>query len=807
MHARLVVVALGMLVLMSCSGGEESFPTRGLSQAQVRSAQFLETEVLLDLRLQDDVAWSVSATSGAIEPGEGWWFVAEGSGRWAVGDRSTLRAYVADPADLHLYLESQGPEVETVHVMVNGAEVGLMTPGPEWGSHGFRLEPGVLHSGLNQIEFAFVFPSDRPPLQTIAGDPETMLLQMFGRQQPSAANLQATLPRIRQVFPGATVHGDDILNLPGIDVADVIGHVNDQGIGTTWQWASVGSGALSVEFRTIALVKDPKSFDPSTRLAGFSRDRGDLTVWRNGRLFIPLDLASPRNALSFAVSTPAGLGRSTVLRATFKADGASRELMEKTLHGLWGTASYRSELDLDGLWGPGCLVVGVDLSTRSGPLSLDVFDVVESPPESAPVRETVAEPPDIVLIVLDAARADHFGSYGYSLDTTPHIDALAAEALVFENAFATASYTLSSMPTMLTGLSFRDHGVVRHTHSLDESITTLAEWLQQGGYRTSCYSANYYNGVARGLGQGCAVFEEFWQNASLQRHIDPYRVSASAIARLAEPSGAPEFLMLHYIPPHEPYQPAPGFDIFGDPNYTGDYDGSRHTVLEIDGGRLHPSQADMDEVVSLYDGNLLTADDAVNQVLEVLRQRERWDNTVVLVVSDHGEAFGEHGRMSHGDTVYDEMLHVPFILRLPGGVVPEQIDTRGLVSLEDVVPTLLGLAGIEPTSQLSGVDLLASRPPRRRGIVARSIQDQPFLAYRTSRWKLITRGGVNALYALGADPGESHNVHLENLESSFCLRSLLEAELTRVPLGAPAAEGVELSDDDVNALRALGYIR
>ena len=362
------------------------------------------------------------------------------------------------------------------------------------------------------------------------------------------------------------------------------------------------------------------------------------------------------------------------------------------------------------------------------------------------------------------------------------------------------------MPTMLTGLSFRDHGVVGRTR-LEESITTLAESLQQDGYRTSCYSANPNNAVARGMGQGCDVFEEFWRNVRAPRSIDPYRISASAIARLGELSDVPEFLMLHYVPPHEPYRPAPGFDIFGDPSYTGDYDGSLGTVLGISAGRLHPTQADMDEVVSLYDGNLLTGDDAVSQVLEALKQRERWGNTVVLVVSDHGEAFGEHGLMSHNSTVYDEMLRVPFILRLPGGVVPEQIDTRGLVSLEDVVPTLLGLAGIEPTGKLSGVDLLASRIPRRRGIVARSAQDPPFLAYRTSRWKLITGRGVNELYDLGVDPGENHNVHFENLEMSICLRSLLEAELIRAPLGAVAAEGVELSDDELSTLRSLGYVR
>ena len=804
-------IGLGVLALASCGGGDLSRPTQGLSQEQVRSARFLEREAVFDLRLRDDVR-SSAAVAEPFRLGNGW-FVAERSGRWAVGDRSALSAFVSDPRDLHLYIESQSTEAESVRVLVNGTEVGLMTPGPGWAPHQFELTSGVLQAGVNEIEFEFVFPANRPPFQTTPGDPATMIRQMIARRRPSTRNLENALPRIRQVFPGASLHGPDILNLPGIDVADVIGNLDDQGVGTGWQWVSVGGGSLSAGFRTIAFVEKPESFEPAARVAAFTRDRGELTIARSGRLFIPVEVPHPSDTLGFVASTPTGLGQSTEVRLSFESDRDRRALAEETLNGLWGTARYAAELDFDGSWGPGCLVVDVDVSPASQPVSIDVVEVIQGGDKATelPAPVPVSGPPDIVLVVLDAARADNFGCYGYERNTTPNVDALAAESLVFEHAYATSPYTACSMPTMFTGLSFRDHGVVGRNHSLDESITTLAESLQNGGYRTSCYSANPNNAVGRGTGQGCDLFEELWRGASPSDAIDPYRVSSSAIARLAEPFDQPEFLMLHYVPPHEPYLPAPGFDLFGDPTYTGDYDGSRDTVLGIDAGRLDPTPADMAEIVSLYDGNLLTGDDAFSQVLDVLKQRGRWDNTVVLVLSDHGEAFREHGKMSHNSTVYDEMLHIPFILRLPGGVVPEQIDTRGLVSLEDVVPTLLGLAGIEPTGPLSGVDLLASSVPRRRGVVARSDQDPPFLSYRTSRWKLITGRGVNELYDLEADPAESDNilesVASESIQTATCLQSLLEVELTRAPLGRAASEGVELSEDDVNTLRSLGYIR
>ena len=811
-RCRLALLVSTMLVTVSCGGGAPSFPTQGLVPEQVRAVRFLDgREVVLDLRLResDGPRGSAGPEAETFEVGDGW-FVAENQGRWAVGDRSTLSVYVTDPVGLHLYVESQGSEVEAVHVALNDVEVGTMVPGDAWGSYSFRLEPGALRAGANEMAFSFEFPVDRPPFQTLSGDPATIVGEMFGSQQPSAARLEATLPRIREAFPGARVHGNDILNLPGIDVADVIGNLDDDGIGTAWQWVSVGGGALAAGFRTIALVEEPETFEPEARSAGFSRIRGDVSIERSGRLFVPLDANGPHGRLTLAASTPGGFGRSTDLRFSILAEGDEVVLAETVLGKLWGTASYGAEFDLGTTYGPSCLVVDVEMSPASEPLSLDVVDLAPSPAEPT-LRPAVVESPDIVLIVLDAARADHFSCYGYERNTSPNIDALAAEGLVFENAFATAPYTSCSMPTMVTGLSFRDHGVLTQNQVLDESITTLAEVLQDAGYRTSCYSANPNNALGRGTGQGCELFEELWRNSRPEVAIDPYRVSASGLARLAEGSEQPEFMMLHYVPPHEPYAPAAGFDIFGDPAYDGAYDGTRETVLGIDTGQLDPTPADMAEVVSLYDGNLLTGDDAVGQVLEALKARDRWDNTVVLVVSDHGEAFGEHGRMSHNNTVYDEMLRVPFVLRLPGGRVPDFVDTQGLVSLEDVVPTLLGLAGIVPPRPLSGVDLLASRSPRKRGVVARSAHDPPLLGYRTSRWKLVTGRGVNELYDVDRDPGEMRNLvetfEEGSLETSMCLRSLLDVELYRPSLGAAAGEGVELSEDDVETLRSLGYIR
>ncbi len=337
--------------------------------------------------------------------------------------------------------------------------------------------------------------------------------------------------------------------------------------------------------------------------------------------------------------------------------------------------------------------------------------------------------------------------------------------------------------------------------------TTLAESLRQRGYRTSCLSANPNNAIERGLEQGCDTFEELWRDRSRAVAWDPYLMSALANERLAEDSGAPQFLMLHYIPPHEPYVPRPEFDIFGNDDYDGAVDGTVQTLHRINGGRLVPTEDDLGELVALYDGNLRTADDAVRRVIDTLRRRDRWNQTVVLVTSDHGEAFLEHGRVGHNTTVYDEMLRVPFILRLPEEAVANHVDTEQLVSLEDVVPTLLGLAGADVADDVSGVDLLSPNAPSgQRGIVARSAHAPRILAYRTPAWTLIERSDALEVYDARTDPLQRNNVYLEEFGRTLCLRSLLELEVSRPEPSIPERSD-ELDQEALDALRSLGYVR
>ena len=414
-------------------------------------------------------------------------------------------------------------------------------------------------------------------------------------------------------------------------------------------------------------------------------------------------------------------------------------------------------------------------------------------------------------MILDAARAGGFGSSGYHRDTTPEIDALAAESLVFENAYSECPSTACSIPNMISGLPFVHRQVADEEWRIADRVETLAESLSGIGYRTIGISANPKNSRARNSDQGFDEFQELWNETERRRpklQIDPHRLTRDAVETLRSvPREVPLYLQLHYIPPHKPYDPAPEFDLFGDPDYDGIV-GPGMRLKGVRSGRIELSAPDVDELRALYDGNLRMGDDAVGRLFRALREADRWDDTVVLVTSDHGEAFFEHGEHGHNTTLYDEMLHVPFVLRLPG-VDVSGVDRERLVSLSDVVPTLLGLVGLKPHPGGVGVDLLATTADPDRTIVHRRVPYGSHYAVRGLRYKALFSGDdPPRLFDLRGDPHETNDVAPEDADVVEAYRELLARHLDAVAaLGLEAGEAVELPDSDLDALQDLGYVR
>jgi len=427
-------------------------------------------------------------------------------------------------------------------------------------------------------------------------------------------------------------------------------------------------------------------------------------------------------------------------------------------------------------------------------------------------RETGARPvprPDIVLITLDAARQDHFSCYGYDRPTTPNIDRTSEESLVFTNVFALVPNTRRSVPTMITGLSYLDHQVTEADSVLSDEAETLAEYLRDAGYATACFSANPNNSRAVGDDQGYDEFFEMWTEVPRAVSRTPGYLTQRALEWLAGFDDAnPLHLQLHFVPPHAPYEPAPEFDVFTDPTYDGWGDGTPTTLRQIDKAIRRFNNADLAHITALYDGNLRAVDDSVARVLDALRSRERWQDTLVLVTSDHGEAFYEHRRMLHNSTAYDEMLRVPFILRLPRGRLPDGVDLDRFATLADLTPTLLAAASVQPPPNLDGVDLLQpGAAADARYVVARTAQEYPLRAVRTPRWKLVlTNSGQARLYDLASDPGEHHNVGFENLPTLVGLGQLLTRRLAVPPSLAGTRSESEVSLADQEMLEALGYV-
>ncbi len=326
--------------------------------------------------------------------------------------------------------------------------------------------------------------------------------------------------------------------------------------------------------------------------------------------------------------------------------------------------------------------------------------------------------PNVIIVILDAARASNFGVYGYERDTTPNIDGFADEGLVFRRAFSECPSTSCSIPTLISGIPFVSLGRPSRRTRLNDRMVTLAEYLADQGYRTIGLSANPNNSISRNRSQGFDEVVETWELEDVgDAARDPHRMSRRAIDALSrvEPT-QPVFIQLHYVPPHEPYAPRPEFDVFGDPEYSGPVLPGvfiRDVARSQDRTMLSPP--DVEEMVALYDGNLRMADDAVGVLFDALRKEKRWNNSIVLVTADHGEAFYEHGVQAHTTTLYDEMIHVPFMLRLPRRRDTSHVDTGRLVVLSDVVPTISVSSGSSLAMRLAESTFYAKASSPHRG--------------------------------------------------------------------------------------------
>ncbi|HET7442143.1 MAG TPA: sulfatase, partial [Terriglobales bacterium] len=320
--------------------------------------------------------------------------------------------------------------------------------------------------------------------------------------------------------------------------------------------------------------------------------------------------------------------------------------------------------------------------------------------------------PNVLVIIVDALRADHLSTYGYNRDTSPYIATLASEGVLFQNAVAAAPWTLPSHASILTGHLPHETGADRPDGYMDQSLPTLAEAFQQRGYHTAAFSANWWFFARRlGFGHGFVHFEDFTSLTSaiaqtnlgqrIQNVLLKLKILHAAIGRASgeqinvrmlrwlDGGKGPFFVVANYMDVHEPYLPP--LDCF-----------HRFSRLARPAGQVfignprmdHLSPIEIQNEMDAYDASIYCLDGQIAALVQGLQERQLMRNTILVFTSDHGDGFGEHGLMSHGNSLYRELIHVPLIMVGPG--IPAGTVVERPASLMWLAPTLLLLTGASP---------------------------------------------------------------------------------------------------------------
>ncbi len=392
-----------------------------------------------------------------------------------------------------------------------------------------------------------------------------------------------------------------------------------------------------------------------------------------------------------------------------------------------------------------------------------------------------APPLNALLVTLDTTRADALSCYGVHAGTTPHLDALAAEGVLYERASTVAPLTLPAHASILTGLVPLRHGVRDNgLWPLPESARTLAERAAEAGCETAAFVAAVVLDESFGLAQG---FERYdapeppsEQRTSHYAERDARAVIDAALAWYAARDRSRPFLAwVHLFDPHSPYAPPEAFRRGSAPD-------------------------------ELYRGEVAWADHELGRLLDALRADGTLARTLVLVAGDHGEAFGEHGEVSHGPFCYEPTLRVPFLVRDPGEARPGR-RSRELVSVADVAPTLAEALGLAPEPGLDGVSLFRRAVPESRGVYFESYTGylslgwSPLAGWRDARGKYL-HSSEPLLFDPVADPGEERDLLAAGRADPKPYRLAL-AEVSHAP--RLAAEEAGASAEMLADLRGLGY--
>ncbi len=436
--------------------------------------------------------------------------------------------------------------------------------------------------------------------------------------------------------------------------------------------------------------------------------------------------------------------------------------------------------------------------------------------------------PNIVIVVMDTARKDHMSCCGYERETTPFLRRLAADARVYANAYATSCWTVPSHGSLFTGLYPVSHAATWENYRLDQQLTTLAEVLQINGYRTVGICENPAVRPSLGFAKG---FEAYSIPRQLPRKIDSNALRAFHAAVRADDS-RPFFAFVNLIAPHDPYDSSGQFFgcFLSDPAYR-----SRVHIdlLEILVNGRQMEERWLTHLIEHYDAEVRYCDYLVMKMVEVLRAYRKWDHTVFIVTSDHGENLGDHGLLNHQFCLYESVVRIPLMIHFPP-IFPRESEETACVQLTDVFPTILQLLDLDPASfPNQGYSLLPDAVPPDRPIVCEYAEHARFRAAKIAdrRWKhprvrqfkrrltsirydrmKLIRGsdGWHRLYDLINDPEEMRDLSNDPtygaVKDELTLRMGKFLTRCRTEQPPPTEQAAPLDKGAEDALKALGYL-
>ena len=453
----------------------------------------------------------------------------------------------------------------------------------------------------------------------------------------------------------------------------------------------------------------------------------------------------------------------------------------------------------------------------------------------ARVEEARRERPDLVIfIVLDTLAGAHVSHLGYDRETTPNIDRLAHDGVTFEQTITPASYTVASIPSLLTGRLPDRHGLTWYDRRLPQSEQTIAEMASAAGYQTFAAVAVQNGGPRYGNLQGfdevCEVWlgpgpadAEAFEFKGRTVHMPSAAEFASILERQLDARAADEatFVYFHVLEPHDPYDPPVAFkQMFVDERFKGPYSEEREPSLHDLPRDRSPEEETVAAVEHLYDANILWADENFGRWVSALKERDCYDEALVVVTADHGEAFWEHGVRSHGFRLYEEEIRVPLIVKFPVSWQRAGRRVSSLVSTLDIVPSLcdwlsLNRAGPDLDGRsLESLVVDPDGPAVRDHVFLRARKDVHRFGLRLAEKKLIVHDPPDdkdalavELYDLDADPGEQTDLSSARPDETRQLMDELERLRTELLTGEspPRAEHPELPEADRSLLEALGY--